>query len=453
MRLGFNLRMQQTQRLVMTPELRQAIAVLQQPIAELSEVIAGELLDNPCLEAEPREAAEGAVRPGETGQLLDYLRQGEDGGAAAPEREEERTFEAVTPGLPTLAEHLDGQLGLMRLDAGQRRIARFLVGCLDEHGYLRTPVAEIAAQLRVSAQQVEAALEIIQSLDPPGVGARSLAECLLIQWAARGGTNPLVPRLITDHLDDLAAGRIPRIAERLGVSCAEVQAAADAVRTLDPKPGRHFGRADEARYIVPDVVVERVGGEYVVLVNEAPLPRLRVSQHYRRLLDEADGATRRYLEERVQSALWLIRSIEQRRMTLLRVTEAIVRFQRPFFDRGPRYLRPLTLREVAEEVGVHESTVSRATSRKWAQTPQGTFELKYFFSSGVETGRGDAVAAEAVKRLIADLIRQEDPAEPLSDQALTDALSARGLRISRRTVAKYREEMGVPNSARRRRYV
>jgi len=454
MRLGYNLRMQQTQRLVMTPELRQAIAVLQQPIAELSELIAAELLDNPCLEAEPREAAEGVMRPGETSRLLDYLRQSDDdGNGAAQEREEERTFEPSAPGLPTLAEHLDGQLGLMRLDAEQRRVARFLAGCLDDHGYLRVRLEEIAAQLRVSVRQVESALELIQSLDPPGVGARSLAECLLIQWAVRGDSNPLVPQLIRDHLDDLAAGRIPRIADRLGVSCAEVQAAADAIRTLDPKPGRHFGRADETRYVVPDVVVERVGGEYVVLVNEAPLPRLRVSNHYRRLLDESDSATRRYVEERVQSALWLIRSVEQRRMTLLRVTEAIVRFQRPFFDRGPRYLRPLTLREVAEEVGVHESTVSRATSHKWAQTPQGTFELKYFFSSGVETGRGEAVAAEAVKRIIADLIRQEDPAEPFSDQALTDALSARGLKISRRTVAKYREEMGVPNSARRRRYV
>ncbi|MFS8640482.1 MAG: RNA polymerase factor sigma-54, partial [Symbiobacteriaceae bacterium] len=265
--------------------------------------------------------------------------------------------------------------------------------------------------------------------------------------------DPLVPEIIRHHLEDLAAGRIPRIAERLGVDCAAVQAAADAIRALDPKPGRRFGGGEQPRYVVPDVFVERVGSEYVVIVNEAPLPRLIVSPHYRRLLETADGQTRRYVEERIQSALWLIKSIEQRRLTLLRVTEAIVRFQRDFFDRGPRYLRPLTLRDVAQAVGVHESTVSRATSGKWAQTPRGMFELKYFFSSGVQMGCGEGVAAEAVKRMIADLIRQEDPSRPLSDQALAEALAAQGIRIARRTVAKYREEMGVPNSGQRRRYV
>jgi len=452
MRLGFSLKLQQTQRLVMTPELRQAFAVLQQPVAELGELIAAQLLENPFLEAEPREAADGDAQ-GDLGRLLDFLRQGSGyGDDPTPEPAEETSFEAFTPRLPTLTEHLEEQLGLMRLDPAERRIARFLVGCLDEYGYLRVRLEEVAEQLRVPLQQVEAALAVVQSLEPPGVGARSLQECLLIQWASLGEPNPLVPRLIADHLDDLAAGRIPRIAQRLGVTCAEVQAAADAIRTLDPKPGRRFGRPDEARYVVPDVVVERVAGEYVVLVNESPLPRLRVSSQYRDLLDQADGATRRYMEERIQSALWFIKAIEQRRQTLLRVTEAIVRFQRDFFDRGPGYLRPLTLREVAEVVGVHESTVSRATSGKWAQTPQGTFELKYFFSSGVTTERGEGLAADAVKRLIAELIRQEDPAAPLSDQALTDALAARGVRISRRTVAKYRDEMGLPNAGQRRRY-
>lgn len=452
MRLGFELRMQQTQRLVMTPELRQAIIVLQKPVAELGELIAGELLENPCLEAEPREPAEEGA-PSEVGRLLDFLSRGEPPAVGPPaDRDEEASFEAYTPRMPTLAEYLHGQLGLLRLDRTQARIARFLVGCLDDHGYLTVSVKEAAGQLNAAEEQVEAALRVIQSLDPPGVGARSLQECLLIQWATLDDPNPLVPEIIRHHLEDLAAGRIPRIAERLGVDCAEVQAAADAIRTLDPKPGRRFGGADEPRYVVPDVVVERVGQEYVVMVNEAPLPRLTISAQYRRLLDTADGHTRRYVEDRIQSALWLIKSIEQRRLTLLKVTEAIVRFQRDFFDRGPRYLRPLTLREVAQAIGVHESTVSRATSGKWAQTPRGTYELKYFFSSGVETGRGEGVAAEAVKRLIADLIRQEDPAEPLSDQALAEALAAQGLKIARRTVAKYRDEMGLPNSGQRRRY-
>ncbi|OTA41274.1 MAG: hypothetical protein A6D92_08220, partial [Symbiobacterium thermophilum] len=348
MRLGFELRMQQTQRLVMTPELRQAITVLQKPVAELSELIAGELLENPCLEVEPREPSEDGA-PSEVGRLLDFLNRGESHGAGAPpEREEDTSFEPFTPRMPTLAEHLHSQLGLLRLDRAQERIARFLIGCIDDHGYLAVSLGEAAAQLGATEEQVEAALKVIQSLDPPGVGARSLQECLLIQWATLDDPNPLVPELIRHHLQDLAAGRIPRIAERLGVDCAAVQAAADAIRNLDPKPGRRFGGGDEARYVVPDVFIERVGQEYVVMVNEAPLPRLSVSTHYRRLLDAADGHTRRYVEERIQSALWLIRSIEQRRLTLLRVTEAIVRFQREFFDRGPRHLRPLTLREVAQ---------------------------------------------------------------------------------------------------------
>lgn len=451
MRLGFELRMQQTQRLVMTPELRQAITVLQKPVAELSELIAGELLENPCLEAEPREPAEEGA-PSEVGRLLDFLGRGDWRGAPA-EPDEEAAFEPLPPVVPSLAEHLHSQLGVLKLDREQERIARFLIGCLDDHGYLAVTVEEAAEQLGTSPDAVEAALRVVQSLDPPGVGARTLQECLLLQWESLEDPDPLVPEIIRHHLEDLAAGRIPRIAERLGVDCAAVQAAADAIRALDPKPGRRFGGGEQPRYVVPDVFVERVGSEYVVIVNEAPLPRLSVSPHYRRLLETADGQTRRYVEERIQSALWLIKSIEQRRLTLLRVTEAIVRFQRDFFDRGPRYLRPLTLRDVAQAVGVHESTVSRATSGKWAQTPRGMFELKYFFSSGVQMGCGEGVAAEAVKRMLADLIRQEDPSRPLSDQALAEALAAQGIRIARRTVAKYREEMGVPNSGQRRRYV
>lgn len=447
--------MQQTQRLIMTPELRQAIAVLQKPVSELEELIEGELLQNPCLEAEHTEGSvEESLPPSEIKRLLEHLEgDGGQGGSTYAGGEDDYSFEAFTPSLPTLQEHLTAQLGLLRLSPGERRIARFLIGSLNEHGYLTLGIDEVASQLGVSEQRVEAALRQVQSLDPPGVGARSLKECLLLQWETLDDPNPLVPVLIADYLDDVAAGRIPRIAEQLGTTCAEVQAAVDLIRTLDPKPGRRFGFPDETRYVIPDVVVERVGDEYVVIVNEGPIPRLLVSNQYRQMLgSHVEGEARRFVEERVQSALWLIKAIEQRRMTLYRVTEAIVRFQRDFFDRGPRHLRPLTLREVAEAVGVHESTVSRATSGKWVQTPQGTFELKFFFSSGVNAAQGDAMAAESVKRLIQDLIGQENPAEPLSDQALTDALNQKGLKISRRTVAKYREEMGVPSSARRKRY-
>ncbi len=456
MRIGFNLQMQQTQRLIMTPELRQAIAVLQLPVAELEEFIETELLENPCLEAEPKEETEEPDRSAEARKLLDYLASPDytgSGGGAAGSDEEEPGFEAFTATVPTLPEHLIGQLYLASLTEADRRIGEFLIDSLNDHGYLTIPTPEAADQLGVPEEQVLAVLKVIQSFDPAGVGARTLKECLLLQWATVDDGNEIVPTIIERHLDDLGDGKVVKIAEALGVTPVDVQAAADMIRTLDPKPGRRFGRPNETRYVVPDVAVERVGRDYVVIVNEAPVPKLSVSGQYRQMLGghiEADA--RKYVEEKIHSALWVIKAIEQRRMTLYKVTEAIVRFQRDFFDFGVRHLRPLTLRDVGDEVGVHESTVSRAVSGKYVQTPRGTFELKFFFSSGVEGARGQGVAQESVKRMIADLIARENPEDPLSDQHLTDMLTRQGIQISRRTVAKYREEMGVASSSKRKRY-
>jgi len=452
LRLGFGLQMQQSQRLVMTPELRQAIAVLQLPVAELGDFIEEEVLENPCLEAEPKEDAEEPA-PTDTRKLLDYLGHDYAGAGSHGDSEDELGFEAFTPTIPTLQEHLTAQLLLTGLDPAHRRIGEFLIDSLDDHGYLTISLAEVAEKLVATEAQVEQVLQVIQGFDPAGVGARSLQECLLLQWETVDDGNPLVPALIERHLDDLGEGRITRIAEELGVTPGDIQAAADMVRTLDPKPGRRFGRPNETRYVVPDVVIERVGPDYVVLVNEAPVPKLMVSHQYRQMLSGAmESEARKYVEQKIHSALWLIKAIEQRRMTLYKVTSALVDFQRAFFDRGIRYLRPLTLRDVAEVVGVHESTVSRATSGKYVQTPLGTFELKFFFSSGVDNARGEGVASESVKRMIADLIAKEDSGEPLSDQALTDMLNRQGVNISRRTVAKYREEMGVSSSSKRKRY-
>ncbi len=450
--LGYGLQMQQTQKLIMTPELRQAIAVLQLPVTELRDFIEQELLENPCLEAELGDEPEGMEGRPETRKLLDYLGSS-NGSGVSPEDDEENGFEAFTATIPTLQEHLTAQLLLAGLDPSDRQIGEFLIGSLDDHGYLTITTAEAAEKLGVPEERVLRVLEVIQSFDPPGVGARSLRECLQLQWATVDDGNPLVPVLIDRYLDALGEGRITRIAEELGVTPAEVQAAADLIRTLDPKPGRRFGTANETRYVVPDVVVERVGNDYVVLTNDGPVPKLQVSRLYRDLLGgEMESDARKYVEQKIHAAMWLIRAIEQRRMTLYKVVEAIVRFQRDFLDRGVRYLHPLTLREVAEVVGVHESTVSRATAGKYVQTPRGTFELKFFFTSGVDGGRGQGVAAESVKKMMADLIAKENPSEPLSDQMLANLLNQQGVRISRRTVAKYREEMGVPSSGKRRRY-
>lgn len=464
MRLGHELSLQQQQKLLMTPELRQALAILQLPVVELEQYVQQQLLENPVLEM--REEGEDPAAPAESGlaertgrelirQWLDYLGPEPDSGAGDSRDEDEPDIPAALAGpAPTLYEHLHDQLRLLDLPPAERAAARFLIDSLDENGYLTLDLEEAARACGQPLPVVTRALEVVQGLDPVGVGARSLQECLLLQWEAVGDGSPLVPALIRHHLEDLAAGRVARIAESLGVTPAAVQRAADALRTLDPKPGRRFGRPGETRYVYPDVVVERVGPDFVVLVNDAPSARLVLSPSYRNLLAAGTGVdpeTRSFLERKLHSALWLLRSIEQRRMTLLRVTETIVRMQRPFFEYGPRHLRPLTLRTVADELGVHESTVSRATAGKYVQTPHGLFELKYFFASGVES-RGGGISSESVKRLIADLIAAENPLEPLSDQDLADALARQGVRISRRTVTKYREEAGIPSSARRRRY-
>jgi RNA polymerase sigma-54 factor len=456
MKPGFELQLQQTQRLIMTPELRQAITLLQLPVAELEEFIEQELLENPVLEAEPADdpeqpAQEPAIDPA---QWLEYIGDEEpfesrSRSAAGMETSPEPAFSPSS----TLQEHLLEQLRMAPLSAGEHKVGEFLVGSIDDAGYLAIEPAEAAAVLGAPERRVLKLLRLIQSFDPPGVGARSLRECLYLQWQSSGRLSPLAGQIIEDHLDDVAAGRLIRAAELLGVTPAQVQEAVDQIRTLDPKPGQRFGRPGDLRYVVPDVTVERVAGEYVIAVNDGPIPRLGISQHYRSLLRNGlDQQVRKFLEGKIQAALWLMKAVEQRRLTLYRVTEAVVRFQRGFFDHGSRRLVPLTLREVASALGLHESTVSRACSGKYVQTPQGLYELKFFFSSGVESANGPGVAAESVKRLIGDIVVGEDRFEPHSDLAIAGILREKGIQISRRTVAKYREEAGIQPSHRRKRY-
>ncbi|HJV47191.1 MAG TPA: RNA polymerase factor sigma-54, partial [Bacillota bacterium] len=299
-------------------------------------------------------------------------------------------------------------------------------------------------------EDVQQALFVVQGLEPRGVGARNLRECLTIQLEYQGLKDSLSFQIVEEHLPDLAEGKINRIASALGVSTRQVQEAIDQIRTLDPRPGARYHR-EEVRYIVPDVTVEQIEGNYIVIVNDAVTPRLSISRFYERLLTEENEA-KKYIHEKMNSAQWLIRSIEQRRMTLYRVTEAIVDEQCEFFNQGIDRLKPMTLKEIADIVGLHESTISRATNNKYVQTPRGTFELKYFFSSGLSTSSGDAASSESVKKKIKQLIAQEDRKKPLSDQQLSDILNKQGICISRRTVAKYREEIGILSSAKRKRY-
>jgi RNA polymerase sigma-54 factor len=378
--------------------------------------------------------------------------------------------EAIPAESVSLREHLLLQLHLAAAGVEETEAAEVLVEALDDDGYLRIELGELGAATGISPLALRQALNLVQTLDPRGVGARDLSECLLIQLGARGLGGSLAARVVRDHLVRLGEMRLGSIADQLGCAVEEVQAALEVVRALDPRPGLSVGANSRPRYVVPDVTVQQVARSYVVLPNDGVVPRVRISPFYKKLAALATGAAGAagvagaaraaseaeeaavFLAKRLRDAVHLLRSVEQRRLTVCRVVERIVERQRAFFDHGVRHLAPLTLREVASDLGVHDSTVSRAVSGKYVETPRGTFELKFFFSSGLLAVDGGRVSSRSVKRVIGELIEAEDPSRPHSDRRLVELLGRRGASVSRRTVAKYRHELGVPSSARRRRY-
>lgn len=458
---SYGLNLEQSQKLIMTPELRQAMVVLQLPALELSGYVDQMLRDNPVLEM--RE--DGEDGPAESTQAdewdwEDYFYDAGDPGYTRPVPEEKNswTLENFLSASPTLHDHLMWQLQVSPCSESQQAIGEFLIGNIDDNGYLCISLEEAARILQAYPAQVQKVLAIIQNFDPPGIGARNLAECLLLQLERCGVVDLKVKQVINFHLPDLAAGRLNRVAKSLGISLAEAQGLADVIRTLDPKPGRAYGSGQDVRYIVPDVIIEKVEGQYVVTVNDGAANRLTISPTYQALLRrggecECDPQTRKFIESKLEAAAWLMRCIEQRRVTLFRVACCLAELQRDFLDRGVKYLQPLTLKEVAARLGIHESTVSRATANKYAQTPQGVFELKFFFASGVkrQANLRDA-SSESIKRLLTELVAGEDRHHPLSDQQLAELLRQNGLQIARRTVAKYRDQVGIPSAPKRRRY-
>ncbi len=467
-------RLLQTQRLVMTPQLQQAIQLLQLSTLELQEVIQKELLENPLLEEvpadapEPREPPAGeppgppdAVAPGavsldgdRTDQLpfdLTGVMFGEPDEPTLVEQEEREDlrFENLMRSPATLADHLETQLALATEDPQLCAASRAVIGNLDEDGYLRAELGDIAELAQCTLDGAERALALVQSFEPAGVAARTLQECLLLQLKADPQPDPVTVEIIQDQFDLLANRRFPEIARILKLSVDRVMEAIEEIWALEPKPGRRFTAAD-ARYIVPDVFVIKMGHDYTVMLNEDGIPRLRLNSLYRRLLRGAGDEARQYVENKIRSALWLIKSVDQRQRTLRRVTQSIVKYQREFLDRGVPALKPLALRDVAEDIAMHESTVSRVTTNKYVQTPQGLFELKFFFHSGIAAGDGERVSSISVKQMIRELLEGEDPTRPLSDQDVARTLKERGLSIARRTVAKYREEIGLLPSHQRR---
>ncbi|MGB9867132.1 MAG: RNA polymerase factor sigma-54 [Bacillota bacterium] len=459
MKVSFGLNLQQAQKLVMTPELRQSITVLQLNSMELSQYIRQQVLENPLLEIrESQELELESQRDVQEGEQFDWEKFDWESHfnkvpLTSTERYETPQLESFTTKVATLSEFLLGQLRLVCTSEVEYLIGEFLIGNIDDNGYLRCTVEEAAASLGVPKRQVQEVLELIQSLEPVGVGARDLRECLTIQLDYLGVNDPLVREIVNCYLKDLAEGKQARLAVKLGVPVQEVQKAVDFIKTLDPKPGRRFAGSGDVVYVIPDITVEKVDDDYVVIVNDGSLPRLGISRFYRNMLrSEIDDQTRSFLKSRLESALWLVKSIEQRRITLYKVAECIVRLQRDFLDYGVKHLRPMTLKQVADQVNVHESTVSRAVANKYMQTPRGTFDMKFFFGSGVEGGWGNSLSAKAVKKMILDIIRNEDSSNPYTDKQLQEILVRRGLQISRRTVTKYREELGIQSSSKRKRY-
>jgi RNA polymerase sigma-54 factor len=354
----------------------------------------------------------------------------------------------------TLSEHLMFQLQFAPIKQSCRRIGRYIIESLDENGYMTLSVEEISRALGVGQDKVQVVLDAIQGFEPAGVGARNLKECLLIQLRHQGNDNPLIEEVINNYLEDIAGNRLNNIAKALNISVKEVQAISDVIKSLEPKPGRQFGSSTETRYIVPDVTVEKVDGEYIVTVNESSAPRLTISPYYQKMLMDSDKESNisKFLTGRLNSALWLIKSIEQRRQTIYNVVSAVVKYQIDFFEEGPKHLKTLTLKQIADEVGIHESTVSRSINGKYMQSPRGIFEIKYIFTSGVSGNSGAGIASESIKTFIREIVENEDPKAPLSDQTIVEILAERGIDISRRTVAKYRDEMNLPSSSKRKRY-
>lgn len=458
--LGLRQSLRLQHQLVITPQLQQAIKLLQLGRLELSLKVREELDMNPVLEELPEQTQQEELKEGEpsTEPEVDWERiveEYEPPPQAVRETggEDRPTFEAFLTRSSTLAEHLAWQLRLARFSEEEEAIGALIVGNVTEDGYLDASLEEIAAQAGRPREAVEGVLRRIQQFDPPGVAARDLQECLLLQVAHLGYAGTLVERLVREFLPNLQKHDLEGVSRAVGLPLEDIRAALRVVESLDPKPGRLLGEG-ETQYVVPDVYIRKVGEDYKVFLNDDGLPKLRISSYYQRLLRQtgtADAGAKEYLRERMRSALWLIKSLHQRQRTIYRVAESIVRFQRAFLDRGLAHLRPLVLKDVADDVGVHESTVSRVTNNKYAHTPRGIFELKFFFNPGIPKAGGEAMASESVKNILREMIEKEPSGTPLSDHELTARLRAEGLDIARRTVTKYRQLLGLGSSSERKR--
>ncbi|MGH9148124.1 MAG: RNA polymerase factor sigma-54 [Vicinamibacterales bacterium] len=465
------------QKLILTPSLQQAIKLLPMSTLELVDLLNQEMVENPMLEEVPTEelqpaeaaaqaektlgeeqAATAAAEKGDNWDDSDYeyfFGDYLDDGYRPRTPQEVKELPPIENTLSTstsLSDHLMWQLSMQSDDERLRAIGTAIIGNVDDDGYLVASLDEIAGMGPWPVADVERALQLIQRFDPTGVAARDLQECLLLQIRHIGLEGTPTEKIVVDHLRLLQNHQIPEIARRLGLSIDELKEHVEIIRHLDPKPGSRYNPS-QAHYVIPDVYVMKVEDQYVAVLNEEGLPQLRISPVYRRLLDkntEQNSETRAYVKDKFRSALWLIKSVEQRQKTIHKVATSIINFQRDFLDYGIEHLRPLVLRDVANDIGMHESTVSRVVTNKYMHTPQGVFELKYFFHSGISSSYGESVSSVTIKNRIRKIIENEDPRRPLSDSKIVGILQHEGLVLARRTIAKYREELKIPTSNQRK---
>jgi RNA polymerase sigma-54 factor len=465
-KLGLSTRL--SQRLILTPSLQQAIKLLPLTTLELAEVLEQEVMENPLLEEVPvqdtltaeevaanEEAAKEEVKADDPLKDIevekffeDYFDDGAERRSRPSETPEMPPIENTLTESPDLYDYLLWQLRMTVVEDLQREVAEAIIQNLDEDGMLRASLEEIASMGPYPLPEVEKALLLVQSFDPPGVASRDLTECLRLQLKHLGleGSPPDV--MVRDHLKQLQSHQYGEIGRALGLSPEEVGQHIDVIKSLDPKPGLKYS-PDRSAYILPDVFIVKEGDEYKIILNDDGLPKLRISPTYKRMLDQKDQGseeTRAYVKDKLRSALWLLKSVDQRQRTIYKVADSIVRHQRGFLDHGVAHLRPLVLRDVATDIGMHESTVSRVVANKYMHTPRGVYEMRFFFHSGITSSVGEAVSSVTIKEKIKKLIEAEDTSRPMSDSRIAEILEADGLPLARRTVAKYREELRIPPS-------
>jgi len=487
MKAGLSQSTQLKQELKINPRLYQAMDLLYMPLLDLQQHLKQELLNNPFLdmvepeedeeEGEEEETVEAETPPEEktSNDEIDWeeiLLDGFDAGGRREEHEDREYYEPVTVDTRDLSDHLIDQITLLDLTPRQQFLADEFIGNINEDGYLSCSMEDVLTTVNdtvikaaeaierdlddlpmYTAAEVEEMARTIQSLDPPGVGARDLRECLMLQLREAGLEQSVPYRLVRDCFDELINHRWSEISKRFGISPSDVQKAADEIKKLDPKPGLVYSSASD-NYIIPDLIVEKIDGKYHVFLNDANLPRLKLSRAYQEIARDKkkfEGENKEFISNKLNSANWMIQAIEQRRQTMLKVMNYIVDRQRDFFEKGVQHLKPLTLREVAEVINMHESTVSRVTNEKFVQTPRGVLPLKFFFSSGLSTTAGEDVSARGIKAQIEKLVSEEDAKHPLTDQAIVNILKEGGVQIARRTVAKYRDQLGVLSARMRKR--